>query len=166
MQRFLDSRLSLRQLRAIAAIDQCGSLSRAAVSLGLTQSALSKSLHEAETILQTRVFDRSARGVVRSIHGEGPGARSEDYPCDAPAPRGRTRPQHGGFDRYRHHRGAAVSGARPAAEVSDDNRRKCPRPPGASDRGPYERPAGAAVLGRNRPHVRTDLPAGRRRRGS
>lgn len=72
MQRFLDSRLSLRQLRAIAAIDQCGSLSRAAVSLGMTQSALSKSLHEAETILQTRVFDRSARGVVRSMHGDGP----------------------------------------------------------------------------------------------
>lgn len=72
MQRFLSSRLSLRQLRAIAAIDQCGSLSRAAVSLGMTQSALSKSLHEAESILQVRVFERSARGATRSVEGDGP----------------------------------------------------------------------------------------------
>lgn len=71
MQRFLDSRLSLRQLRAIAAIDNCGSLSRAAVSLGVTQSALSKSLHEAEAILQIKVFERSAKGTVRSPRGDG-----------------------------------------------------------------------------------------------
>ena len=71
MQRYLDSRLSLRQLRAIEAIDKCGSLSQAAVALGVTQSALSKSLHDAENILQIRVFDRSARGVVRSVHGDG-----------------------------------------------------------------------------------------------
>jgi len=72
MQRFLDSRLSLRQLRAIEMIDRCGSLSQAAIALGMTQSALSKSLHEAENILQLKIFDRSARGVARSRHGDGP----------------------------------------------------------------------------------------------
>ena len=71
MQRFLDSRLSLRQLRAIETIDRCGSLSQAAIALGMTQSALSKSLHEAENILQLKIFDRSARGVARSVHGDG-----------------------------------------------------------------------------------------------
>ena len=71
MQNTLERRLSLKQLRAIEAIDRCGSLSQAALNLFLTQPALSKSLHEAEDALGIRIFDRHARGVSRTPDGEG-----------------------------------------------------------------------------------------------
>lgn len=70
MRNSLERRLSLRQLRAIEAIDKCGSLSQAALQLCVTQPALSKSLHEAEDVLGIRVFDRHSRGMVRTRKGE------------------------------------------------------------------------------------------------
>jgi LysR family pca operon transcriptional activator len=65
VRNFLERRLSFRQLRAIDAIDRYGNLSQAAVALGKTQPALSKSLQEAEDILRVKLFERCARGVVR-----------------------------------------------------------------------------------------------------
>ena len=62
-RRYLDQRLRLSFLRAADAVDAHGSLLKASAVLGVTQPALTKSLHEIEDILQTRLFDRHSRGV-------------------------------------------------------------------------------------------------------
>ncbi|MGY2046749.1 LysR family transcriptional regulator [Methylobacterium sp. JK268] len=62
-RRYLDRRLKLSQLRVVDALEAHRSLVRAASVLGVTQPALTKSLHEIEDILQARLFDRHARGV-------------------------------------------------------------------------------------------------------
>jgi len=62
-RRYLDQRLRLSFLRAVDAVDAHGSLLKASAVLGVTQPALTKSLHELEDILQTRLFDRHSRGV-------------------------------------------------------------------------------------------------------
>lgn len=62
-RRYLNQRLRLHLLRAVDAIEAHQSLLKASVALGITQPALTKSLHEMEVILQARLFDRHARGV-------------------------------------------------------------------------------------------------------
>jgi len=62
-RRHLDQRLRLHMLRAVDAIETHRSLLKASIALGVTQPALTKGLQELETILQTRLFDRSTRGV-------------------------------------------------------------------------------------------------------
>jgi LysR family pca operon transcriptional activator len=69
VKRHLDQRLRLTHLRAVDAIAAQGSLLRAAAALGLTQPALSKALHEAEDILQARLFNRHPRGVTATPAG-------------------------------------------------------------------------------------------------
>ncbi len=61
--RYLDQRLKLAHLRLVDALETHRSLLRAAAILGVTQPALTKSLHEIEDILQVRLFERHARGV-------------------------------------------------------------------------------------------------------
>ena len=61
--RHLDQRLRLHLLRAVEAIERHRSLQKASVALGVSQPALTKSLHELEDILQLRLFDRHSRGV-------------------------------------------------------------------------------------------------------
>lgn len=63
MRRYLDQRLKLHLLRAVDAVEAHGSLLKASAALGISQPALTKSLQEAEEILQLRLFDRHARGV-------------------------------------------------------------------------------------------------------
>lgn len=63
MQRYLDQQLKLRQLRAIAAIAAHGSLLRASKALGVSQPALTRTLHEVEELVGDRLFERHARGV-------------------------------------------------------------------------------------------------------
>lgn len=63
VRRYLDQKLKLHQLRAVAAIDAQRSLLKAATALGLSQPALSKTLQELEEIFQQRLFDRLPRGV-------------------------------------------------------------------------------------------------------
>ncbi len=63
IRRYLDQRLRLPQLRMVDAIDAQGSLLKVAAALGLSQPALTKGLQELEALLQTRLFDRHARGV-------------------------------------------------------------------------------------------------------
>jgi LysR family pca operon transcriptional activator len=70
MQRFLDRRLRLRQMRVVDAIATHGSLQKAATALGLTQPALTKTLQELEDMLGTRIFERHARGVAPNRAGE------------------------------------------------------------------------------------------------
>ena len=63
MRRFLDQQLKLRQLRAVVAITTYGSLLGASRHLGISQPALTKTLHEAEELVGTRLFERHSRGV-------------------------------------------------------------------------------------------------------
>src|SRR6202034_4824922 len=67
--RHLDQRLKLHHFRAVDAIEAHGSLLKAAAALSVTQPALSKSLHEAEDVLQIRLFDRHPRGVKPTAAG-------------------------------------------------------------------------------------------------
>ena len=62
-RRYLDQRLRLHLLRAVDAIETHRSLLKASAALGVSQPALTKSLHELEGILQLRLFDRHPRGV-------------------------------------------------------------------------------------------------------
>jgi LysR family pca operon transcriptional activator len=70
MQRFLDQRLKLRQMRVVDAIMTHRSLQKAAAALGLTQPALTKTLQELEDMLGARIFERHARGVEPNRFGE------------------------------------------------------------------------------------------------
>jgi LysR family pca operon transcriptional activator len=70
MRRYLDQQLKLRQLRAIAAIASHGSLLRASRTLGVSQPALTKTLHEAEEIVGGRLFERHPRGVQATVIGD------------------------------------------------------------------------------------------------
>jgi LysR family pca operon transcriptional activator len=61
--RHLDQRLKVQHFRCVDAIALHGALLKAAVALNLSQPALSKSLHEVETIVGAKLFDRHPRGV-------------------------------------------------------------------------------------------------------
>jgi LysR family transcriptional regulator, pca operon transcriptional activator len=52
-RRYLDQRLRLSLLRAVDAVEVHRSLLKASAVLGVTQPALTKSLHELEDIVQT-----------------------------------------------------------------------------------------------------------------
>lgn len=61
--------MNLRQLRAFVAVAQTGSFSRAARSLGLSQSALSQAVQQLEGDLGLRLLDRTTRSVQLSAAG-------------------------------------------------------------------------------------------------
>lgn len=54
---------TLKQLRAMTSVAECGSFTLAAERLHLTQSALSVLIRELESRTEARLFDRSPRGV-------------------------------------------------------------------------------------------------------
>jgi DNA-binding transcriptional LysR family regulator len=56
-------RLKLRELRTLQAVVQSGSMAKAAAHLGLSQSAVSKSITETEHTLGVPLLDRTSRGV-------------------------------------------------------------------------------------------------------
>ena len=68
-RRYLDQRLRLALLRAVDAVATQGSLLKAAAALGVSQPALTKSLHELEDLLQVRLFHRHARGTRPTAAG-------------------------------------------------------------------------------------------------
>jgi DNA-binding transcriptional LysR family regulator len=61
--------VTLRQLRAFAAVAETGSFTAAAGQLNLTQSALSVLVRELEEDVGVRLFDRHTRGVILSEAG-------------------------------------------------------------------------------------------------
>lgn len=65
----LETHLSLRHLTLIDAIARDGTLLGAAQNVGLTQSAVTKALQEAEAVVGTRLFDRTNRGVRPTAEG-------------------------------------------------------------------------------------------------
>jgi DNA-binding transcriptional LysR family regulator len=65
----IHSRLRLRQLRLMLALQEMGSLRRAADSMGMTQPAATKMLHEAEDVLGVELFERLPRGMHATPSG-------------------------------------------------------------------------------------------------
>lgn len=59
-----------RQLEYFKRVSELGSLSQAALSLGITQPALSKHIHDLESELHVRLFHRTGRGVRLTPDGE------------------------------------------------------------------------------------------------
>jgi DNA-binding transcriptional LysR family regulator len=57
------ARLRLKQLRLLIALDDHGSLHRAADEMALTQPGATKSLREIEATLGATLFTRSAQGI-------------------------------------------------------------------------------------------------------
>jgi len=66
---YLEQRLKIRHLRAIDAIDRHGSLLGAARSLHVSQPALTRTLHEVESLMGGNLFTRHARGVQATAMG-------------------------------------------------------------------------------------------------
>jgi DNA-binding transcriptional LysR family regulator len=65
----LHRRIKLRQLELLATLGEERSIHRVARRLGMTQPAASKLLREVEAILDTRLFERTRRGVVATSEG-------------------------------------------------------------------------------------------------
>ena len=61
--------LNLRHLRAVAAIRRCGSVSKAAASVALSQPALTQGVAKLEQQLGLRLFDRGPSGMVPTSAG-------------------------------------------------------------------------------------------------
>ena len=69
-EHLLRTRLKLRHLNLIVALDDHRKLHRAAADLKLTQPAASKMLSEVERIVGVPLFERHARGIVPTVYGE------------------------------------------------------------------------------------------------
>jgi DNA-binding transcriptional LysR family regulator len=63
------SRLRIRQLQLLIALDEHKSLHKAAGAMAMTQSAASKMLHELESILDAPLFERSKNGMIANQFG-------------------------------------------------------------------------------------------------
>ncbi|HXV15576.1 MAG TPA: LysR family transcriptional regulator [Gemmatimonadaceae bacterium] len=63
-------RIRLHDLHAFATVVQLGSISKAAVKLGVTQSAISQMIADLEATLRARLLDRSTRGVASTLFGD------------------------------------------------------------------------------------------------
>lgn len=61
--------VELRELEQFLAVAEAHSLSRAAISLGLTQSGISRQIASLESSLNARLFERTGRGVVLTQAG-------------------------------------------------------------------------------------------------
>jgi len=66
----LRSRLTIKHLQMIHAIDSVDTLTKAAEQLNISQPALSSRLHDAENILGTRLFQRRGRRLTLSASGQ------------------------------------------------------------------------------------------------
>ena len=71
-------RLTLRQLEVFAAIARCGSVSRAAEELSLSQSAASAALAELERAFEVQLFDRAGRRLRLNDLGRGVQSRANE----------------------------------------------------------------------------------------
>ncbi len=67
---YLRSRLKIRQVRLLAALDDHRSMHRAAAAMNMTQPAATRLLADLERLLGLQLFERSARGVAPNAYGE------------------------------------------------------------------------------------------------
>src|SRR6478609_3505536 len=70
LQHALLSRLKLRQLSLLQAIDRHRTLGRVAAEMRLSQPAITKALHEVEDVFGSPLFERTPRGLVPTPAGE------------------------------------------------------------------------------------------------
>ncbi|OUL98260.1 hypothetical protein A8M77_32500 [Variovorax sp. JS1663] len=70
LQHALLTRLKLRQLSLVQAIDRHRTLGRVAAEMRLSQPAITKALREVEDIFGSTLFERSPRGLVPTPAGE------------------------------------------------------------------------------------------------
>ncbi|RZL93206.1 MAG: LysR family transcriptional regulator [Variovorax sp.] len=70
LQHALLSRLKLRQLSLLQAIDRHRTLGRVAAEMRLSQPAITKALREAEDMFGSKLFDRTSRGLMPTLAGE------------------------------------------------------------------------------------------------
>ncbi|ONH31048.1 LysR substrate-binding domain-containing protein [Pseudofrankia asymbiotica] len=66
----LDGRLKIRHLVLVDAIASAGSVVRAAERLHVTQPVVTRALHEVESILGVRLYDRGPRGLAPTPFGD------------------------------------------------------------------------------------------------
>ena len=62
-------RLKLRDLRLLLALDEWGSMAKAAAHLNLTQSGVSKAIAELEHTFGVRLYDRTPKGIEPTTYG-------------------------------------------------------------------------------------------------
>src|SRR5512141_920090 len=62
-------RLKLRDLRLLLALDEWGSMAKAAAHLNLTQSGVSKAISELEHTFGVRLYDRTPKGIEPTAYG-------------------------------------------------------------------------------------------------
>jgi DNA-binding transcriptional LysR family regulator len=67
---YLRSRLKMRQILLLVALDEQRNMHRAAASLSMTQPAATRLLGDLERLLGLRLFERSARGIAPNSYGE------------------------------------------------------------------------------------------------
>jgi DNA-binding transcriptional LysR family regulator len=65
----ISHRLKLRDLRLLLALNDWGSMAKAANHLNLTQSAVSKAITELEHTFGVRLFDRTPKGIEPTAYG-------------------------------------------------------------------------------------------------
>ena len=70
LQHALLSRLKMRQLALLQAIDRHRTLGRVAAEMRLSQPAITKALREVEDIFGSTLFERTSRGLVTTPAGE------------------------------------------------------------------------------------------------
>jgi hypothetical protein len=63
-------RLKLRDLDTLIAVAHAGSMAKAAVSLSVSQPAISNAIADMEAILGVRLLDRTTHGVEPTIYGK------------------------------------------------------------------------------------------------
>ncbi|MGG7650025.1 LysR family transcriptional regulator [Pseudomonas sp. ES4] len=63
------SRLRLKQLRLLIALDERGSLHKAAAQISISQSGATKALHEVESLFGMPLFERQPKGLVANEMG-------------------------------------------------------------------------------------------------
>src|SRR5256885_17256885 len=63
-------RVRLRDLHILFAVLQHGSMAKAGVDLGMSQSAVSQAVAALEHALAVRLLDRTPRGVVPTLYAE------------------------------------------------------------------------------------------------
>ena len=66
----ISHRLKLRDLRLLLALNEWGSMAKAANHLNLTQSAVSKAITELEHTFGVRLFDRTSKGIEPTAYGQ------------------------------------------------------------------------------------------------
>jgi LysR family transcriptional regulator of gallate degradation len=62
--------ISLRQLKAVIYIKQCSNMTKAAVELNRSQTAITKALITLEKSLNNQLFDRFSTGMKATVYGE------------------------------------------------------------------------------------------------